>query len=113
MSTATDHLVIPEWTADGSRPAGQPGEVGRNHGAGAAWTYPAVRDAEGTVWFWRDTTSSAGRWIAAPPVLADSFIPSEEWEADCDHAHATPWRRCDSEADCLSLRREHYRRWGR
>jgi len=119
VTTTTQHVVA-DWTAEGRRPAGQPGEVGRNHGAGAAWSYPAVKDAEGRVWFWRDTTDSAGRWILAPVRLAESFAPGEEWQADCDHNHTgrsyfdkTPWRTCDTEADCLSLRREHERTWGR
>ena len=111
--SATSELVVPEWTADGQRPAGQPGEVGRNHGAGASWTYPAVTDVQGNVWFWRDTTDSAGRWIAAPPMLADSFTPGEDWMADCDHAGPRPHMTCDTEADCISLRRERERTWGR
>lgn len=110
MSTVA---TVQDWVAEGQRPAGQPGEVGRDHGAGASWSYPAVKDAEGRVWFWRETTDSAGRWIEAPPMLADSFAPGEEWQADCDHAHATPWRTCDTAADCWSLRREDERTWGR
>ncbi|HEY1179342.1 MAG TPA: hypothetical protein VGF17_24570 [Phytomonospora sp.] len=104
--------AITDWTAQGHRPAGQPGTVGRNHGAGASWTYPAVRDDEGRVWFWRDTTDSAGRWIAAPARLAASFEAGEDWQADCDHLHAAPHQTCTFEADCVSLRREDERTWG-
>lgn len=110
--TNAEHLAFAS-TAEGRRPAGQPGEVGRNHGAGASWSYPAVKDTDGRVWYWRDTTSSAGRWLAAPPLLAASFEAGPEWQADCDHVHATPWRTCDTENDCTSLRREEARRWGR
>lgn len=105
--------VITDWTAEGHRPAGQPGEVGRNHGAGASWTYPAVKTEDGRVLYWRDTTDSAGRWLAAPTLLAASFQPGPEWQSSCDHAHGVGYRTCDTETDCISLRREDERRWGR
>jgi hypothetical protein len=34
------------------------------------------------------------------------------WQASCDHLHGTPWRTCDTEADCISLRKESEPRWG-
>ena len=109
--TATIEFVT-DWTAEGQRPAGQPGTVNRNHRQ-PGWEYPAVRDEQGRVWFWRDTTTSASRWIFAPGRLAESFIPGEEWQSSCDHAQGVGYRTCDTETDCLSLRREHERTWGR
>lgn len=110
--------VVTDWTAEGTRPAGQPGEVRRAHGE--SWSYPAVRTADGRVLYWMDLGGRRGSWLLAPPLLADSFQPGEEWQADCDHNHtgrsffdATPWRTCDTEADCVSLRREQATRWGR
>lgn len=107
----TTQSVVADWVAQGARPAGQPGTVGRDHGAGASWSYPAVRtpDPNGRVFFWRDTEDSAGRWINAPSGLAATFQPAEEWTASCDHQHALPWQTCAFEADCASLRREEAR----
>ena len=110
--SAVVEATVTDWTAGGARPAGQPGTVGRNHGAGASWSYPAVKIADGAVLYWRHTTDSAGRWIAAPPRLAASFESGPEWQAECDHAHHEPWRACEFEADCLSLRRDDDRAWG-
>lgn len=87
------------------RPAGQPGTVNREH-RHSGWTYPAVKTDDGTVLYWRDTDTSAGRWLAAPPRLAASFEPGPDWQADCQHVESTPWRTCDTEADCLALQRE-------
>lgn len=96
-----------------ARPEGQPGTVGRDHGAGASWSYPARQSPDGTVWFWRDTTEGMGRWIQAPPRLAASFEAGEEWQARCGHQHGVPWQTCDTEADCDRLAREDERTWGR
>lgn len=76
--------VVQDWVAEGQRPAGQPGEVGRDHGAGAAWSYPAVKDAEGRVWRpvvdWEDfyEVSSDGRVrsIDRPGVVGRELRPS-------------------------------------
>ncbi|MER7070944.1 hypothetical protein [Terrabacter sp. NPDC000476] len=101
------------------RPAGQPGEVSqgklrvRQSGERFGLSYPAVRDDAGVVFYWRDTESATAHWMVAPARLAESFIPGEEWQADCDHAHSVPWRTCDTEVDCLSLRREEEWTWGR
>jgi hypothetical protein len=85
------------------RPAGQPGEVKQG------FAYPAVRDDAGVVFYWRDTESATAHWMVAPARLAESFIAGPEWQADCDHQHSVPWRTCDTENDCLSLRREEAR----
>jgi hypothetical protein len=109
-SRAPAPLVI-DWTAEGKRPAGQPGTVNRNHRV-AGWSYPAVEIDDDRVMFYRDTTDDAGHWMLAPPILAGSFEPGEDWQASCDHLHGTPWRTCDTEADCISLRKESEPRWG-
>ncbi|WP_076260830.1 hypothetical protein [Intrasporangium flavum] len=111
--TALEQPVVADWVAAGARPAGQPGRVGRNHGAGASWSYPAVKTDEGRVFFWRDSETSAGQWIEAPAGLAASFDADEDWKADCDHQHAAPWQTCAFEADCVALRLEEERTWGR
>lgn len=80
------------------RPEGQPGTVR------AAFTYHAVLNDHGT-WFWRD-----GSWLRAPHRLAAKFTAGPDWQERCDHEPGgLPWRTCDSEADCLSLRREEGR----
>ena len=92
-------------TIDTTRPDGQPGAVNRRH-RHPGWTYPAVQRPDGSVLFWRDTTDSAGRWVEAPPVLASSFEAGPDWQEHCPHEHGAPWRPCDSEADCVALKRE-------
>lgn len=95
------------WTAEGKRPAGQPGTVNRNHRV-PGWSYPAVATEDDRIFFWSD---GADHWMLAPTLLAASFEAGEEWQADCDHLHGLPWRTCDTEADCISLRRESEPRW--
>lgn len=113
MTTTIDRSF---WVAEGQRPPGQPGtvwygEVRESHfwpdeTIRTGLTYPAVLGDEG-LFIWRD-----GAWILSPGY-ADSFTPGEEWQADCDHAGTVPWRTCDTEADCASLRCEDERTWGR
>ena len=98
----TDQPV--DWVAEGQRPAGQPGEVGGRYGA--AFVYPAVTDPTGRVWHWRDTDTTAGRWIATTRRLAATFVPGPEWQASCDHAGPVPWRGCDTEAECITRAKE-------
>lgn len=67
-------------------------------------SYPGVLDDDGTLRIWRD-----GEWIVSPGYL-DHFEAGPEWQADCYHGDGRlPWRTCDTEADCLSLRREEAR----
>lgn len=112
MSAAPVFLEAVDLVAEGTRPAGQPGSVNRQH-RHPGWEYPAVQTPAGTVLFWRDTQDSAGRWIVAPARLAASFVAGPEWQASCTHLHHLPWQTCDSEADCAALDREHERTWGR
>lgn len=121
MSTAHE-LAVGIFGVDKVRPPGQPGEVtqGRTERETVwrdyEWTglrYPAVRDEQtGIVRYWRDSESESAHWIVAPPLLASSFEPGPEWQADCDHVQTLPWRTCDTEADCRSLRREEARAAG-
>lgn len=97
MSTA----ARTEWVAEGARPAGQPGEVTRHHGA-ASWTYPAIATTDGRVLYWL----ACGMWQPAPPLLAASFEAGPEWQADCTHRHGDAYRTCDTQAACDSLRKE-------
>jgi hypothetical protein len=96
---------------DTSRREGQPGTVSigksvRGVGRHFGLTYPAVRTSAGEVWYWRDTTRSAGQWLQAYPSLADTFEAGPDWQEHCPHEHGAPWRTCDSEADCIALKRE-------
>jgi hypothetical protein len=98
-----------------TRPEGQPGTVWYGYErtdqqfgeepetVTVGLTYPAVKGE--TLWLWRD-----GQWIDSPGY-ARYFVSGEEWQADCDHEHTLPWQTCDTEAECLSLRREDARKW--
>jgi hypothetical protein len=97
-----------------TRPEGQPGNVWAGEER-ESWDFPGETVVMGlrypavkgdTLWIWRD-----GSWIEAPGYV-DYFEPGPEWQARCDHEHQLPWRTCDTEAECLSLRREEHRVWG-
>lgn len=90
-----------------TRPDGQPGTVARQRGKSYGWSYPAVQLPDGKVAYWRDTETTAGKWLIAPPGLAASFEQGPEWQADCRHHDAgAPYRTCDSETDCVARRHE-------
>lgn len=95
----TDLQSAADWVAEGQRPAGQPGRVNREHRV-SGWSYPAVQLADGRVFYWRDTTYSAARWLEAPARLAESFESGPEWQVRCEHLNAVPWAPCDSEVEC-------------
>ncbi len=106
----TTKTPVLDWVAEGTRPAGQPGTVNRH---GFAWSYPAVQLTDGRVFYWRDSTESAGRWIEAPARLADSFEAGPEWLVRCVHAHGgVPYRWCTDESGCVALQRADERTWG-
>lgn len=101
-----------EPAGDTTRPEGQPGtawygnvrESWEGEQITAGLRYPAVLDDTGIVQIWRD-----GQWIASPG-FTPFFEAGPEWQADCYHGDGRlPWRTCDTEADCLSLRREEAR----
>jgi hypothetical protein len=63
-------------------------------------SYPAVLAADGTLRIWRD-----GQWIESPGCV-EWFSAGPDWQEHCPHEHGAPWRTCDSEADCVALKRE-------
>jgi hypothetical protein len=110
MTAAPQSLADLDWTAEGHRPAGQPGHVniGRTTRRDACrvdyhtgLTYPAVLTATGVVVLWRDSG-----WHPMSPALAETFTPGPDWQARCTHLHALPTWTCLTEAQCDALARE-------
>ena len=114
MTAAPQVLAGLDWTAEGRRPAGQPGHVniGRRTVHSDAWdedyhtglSYPAVLTATGVVILWRDSG-----WHPMSPALAETFTPGPEWQSRCTHRHAVAWWPCLTEAQCDALAREEER----
>ena len=110
MTAAAQSLAGLDWTAEGHRPAGQPGHVniGRTTRRDA-WdedyhtglSYPAVLTATGVVVLWRDSG-----WHPMSPALAETFTPGAEWQSRCTHLHAVAWWPCLTAAQCDALARE-------
>ena len=98
MTAAPQSLADLDWTAEGHRPAGQPGKVT------GAWEYDATQTATGLVLYWRDRA-----YRVAPPGLAATFVPGPEWKSRCHHLHALPTWTCLTEAQCDALAREEER----
>jgi hypothetical protein len=117
MTAAPQFLAGLDWTAEGHRPAGQPGKVsiGRTTRRFAdadfhtGLSYPAVRLASGEVWYWRETTNTGPGWLQAYPALAATFVPGPEWQSRCTHLHAVAWWPCLTAAQCDALAREEER----
>ena len=95
MTAAPQSLDDLDWTAEGHRPAGQPGTVR------GAWKYWATLTDSGLVLYWRD-----GGYRVASAALAATFVPGPEWKRHCHHLHALPTWTCLTEAQCDALARE-------
>lgn len=92
--------------ASDHRPQGTPG-VYRGHVSKTR--FEVVLDRDGLLWHRRQVTTREALWMPMPGWDADRFEADDvpEWVIDCPHD-----RVCDTEADCVSLRREHERIWG-
>ena len=109
-TAAAQFLADLDWTAEGHRPAGQPGHVNIGRTRRQLWgepeyhtglSYPAVLTTTGVIVLWRDSG-----WHPMSPALAETFTSGPEWQSRCTHLHAVAWWPCLTAAQCDALARE-------